>query len=88
MTYRELNRRDPGLTGRAKVSPGTLVKVVRTVLHPPVAGDCAGGYGPSVVNTSGRIRAFINVTNDKTGAAMDSEISCVHRPRRRHSHAT
>ncbi len=82
MTYRELNNRNPGLTGEANVHPGLLVKVVRTVFNPPVAGDCAGGYGPSVVNEQGRIRMIVNVSNEKTGAAMDSEISCVHHRRR------
>jgi hypothetical protein len=82
MTYGELNDRNPGLTGEANVRPGLLVKVVRTVLNPPVAGSCTGGYGPAGVNENGRIKMFITVTNDKTGAAMDSEISCVHHRRR------
>jgi hypothetical protein len=81
MTYRELNKHNPGLTGDANVRPGLLVKVIRTVFSPPVAGDCAGGYGPAGVNEQGRIRMIVNVSNDKTGTAMDSEISCVHHRR-------
>jgi hypothetical protein len=78
MTYRKLSDRNPGLTGKTNVNPGLLVKVVRTLFNPPVKGDCAGGYGPSVVDEQGRVRTIVNVSNDKTGAAMDSEISCVH----------
>ena len=83
MTYRELNRRNPSLTGEANVRPGLLVKVVRTVFNPPVSGDCTDGYGPAGVNEHGHIRVVVNVSNDKTGAALDSEINCVHH--RRHA---
>jgi hypothetical protein len=82
MTYGELNKRNPGLTGEENLPPGLLVKVVRTVFTPPVAGDCTGGHGPPGVNTRGRIRLVVSVTNAETGVAMDDGIFCVRPPRR------
>jgi hypothetical protein len=82
LTYRKLNNRNPSLTGEANVRPGLLVKVVRTIYNPPVAGECDEGYAPAGVNEQGRIRMIVNVSNDKTGAGMDSEIRCVHHHRR------
>jgi hypothetical protein len=81
MTYRQLNKRNPGLTGEANVRPGLLVKVVRTVFNPP-AGPCSEDFGSSVAKVHGRVRLLITVSNDKTGAAMDSEIGCTHHHRR------
>jgi hypothetical protein len=78
LTYGQLSKLQPSLTGNARVPSGTLVKLARTVYTPPIRGVADEGFGPAGAPRTCRIRWIENVSNDLTGAAMDSGESCVH----------